>query len=196
MFHLLEGARDEFFFSMAIQTSNSLDLFADISSRLATMMSSLRLWMMYCTYSTWSTSNANPCHPPCYPSNTRLAHAHREQTQLPYCLASCWICSGSLDCSILPPNATLDVTCFGPLAHAYRTALQDFIYEHPGQSFGKQEFWECLCIALEQKLIFAVTLRLQGCGRFVHSIATKIVPLLRKPSLYPTQDRRHSNNSH
>ena len=87
MFHLLEG--DEFFFSMAIQTSNSLDLFADISSRLATMMSSLRLWMMYCTYSTWSTSNANPCHPPCYPSNTRLAHAHREQTQLPYCLASC-----------------------------------------------------------------------------------------------------------
>lgn len=52
----------------------------------------------------------------------------------------------------LPPHSThlmqpLDVTCFGPLARAYRTALQDFIYEHPGQSFRKQEFWEYFCIA-------------------------------------------------
>ena len=37
----------------------------------------------------------------------------------------------------LPAHSThlmqpLDVACFGPLAHAYRIALQDFIYEHPG----------------------------------------------------------------
>ena len=52
----------------------------------------------------------------------------------------------------LPPHSTnlmqpLDFACFGPLARAYRTALQDFIYKHPGRSFGKQEFWDCLCIA-------------------------------------------------
>jgi len=46
----------------------------------------------------------------------------------------------------------LDVACFAPLGRAYRTALQDFIYEHPGQSFGKQEFWECLCITRDQAL--------------------------------------------
>ena len=37
----------------------------------------------------------------------------------------------------LPPHSThlmqpLDVAYFGPLARAYRTALQDYIYEHPG----------------------------------------------------------------
>ena len=41
---------------------------------------------------------------------------------------------------------------FFPLGRAYRTALQDFKYEHPGQSFGGQEFWECLCIARDQAL--------------------------------------------
>ena len=57
----------------------------------------------------------------------------------------------------LPPHSThliqlLDVACFGPLARAYRTALQDFIYENPGQLFGKQEFWKCLCTARDQSL--------------------------------------------
>ena len=57
----------------------------------------------------------------------------------------------------LPSHSThlmqpLDVACFGPLAKAYRTSLQDFIYMHPGQPFGKQEFWDCLCIACEKAL--------------------------------------------
>ena len=47
----------------------------------------------------------------------------------------------------------LDVACLGPLARAYRSALQGFIYENPGRAFGKQEFWECLCIARGQTLI-------------------------------------------
>jgi len=38
-------------------------------------------------------------------------------------------------------------------SQAYRTALDDFIYGHPpGQPFGKQEFWQCLCIARDQAL--------------------------------------------
>ena len=57
----------------------------------------------------------------------------------------------------LPSHSThlmqpLDVACFGPLAKAYRTALQSFIYKNPGQPFGKQEFWDCLCIARERAL--------------------------------------------
>jgi len=67
----------------------------------------------------------------------------------------------ALDCRIAPyclqPHSThlmqpLDVACFGPLGRAYRTTLQDFIYEHPGQSFGKQEFWYCLYNARDQAL--------------------------------------------
>jgi len=46
----------------------------------------------------------------------------------------------------------LDVACFGPLGQAYRTALQDFIYEHPGRPFGKTEFWDCLCIARDKAI--------------------------------------------
>ena len=46
----------------------------------------------------------------------------------------------------------LDVACFGPLGRAYRTALQDFIYEHPSQPFGKPEFWNCLCIARDKAI--------------------------------------------
>jgi len=57
----------------------------------------------------------------------------------------------------LPPHSThlmqlLDIACFRPLERAYRAALQDFIYEHPEQSLGKQEFWDCLCIAHDQAL--------------------------------------------
>ena len=57
----------------------------------------------------------------------------------------------------LPAHSThlmqpLDVACFGPLARAYRSALQSFIYDHPGQAFGKQEFWECLCTARSHAL--------------------------------------------
>jgi len=57
----------------------------------------------------------------------------------------------------LSPHSThlmqpLDVACFGPLSKAYRTALQDFIYENPGRSFGKKKFWECLCIARDKAL--------------------------------------------
>ena len=57
----------------------------------------------------------------------------------------------------LPPYSThlmqpLDIACFTPLGRAYRTALQGFIYEYPGQAFGKQEFWECVCIARDQAL--------------------------------------------
>ena len=47
---------------------------------------------------------------------------------------------------------SLDVACFGPLSKAYRTALQNFIYENPGRSFGNQEFWECLCIVRDKAL--------------------------------------------
>jgi len=64
----------------------------------------------------------------------------------------------------LPPHSThlmqpLDVACFGLLSKAYRTALQDFIYENPGRSFGKQEFWECLCIACDKALSISVGLK-------------------------------------
>ena len=57
----------------------------------------------------------------------------------------------------LPAHSThrmqpLDVACFGPLAQAYRSALQSFIYQNPGRAFGKQEFWKCLCIARDQAL--------------------------------------------
>ena len=57
----------------------------------------------------------------------------------------------------LPAHSThlmqpLDVACFGPLARAYRSALQSFIYENPNQSFGKQEFWDCLCTARRHAL--------------------------------------------
>ena len=57
----------------------------------------------------------------------------------------------------LPAHSThlmqpLDVACFGPLARAYRSALQTFIYEHPSRSFGKQEFWDCLCTARKHAL--------------------------------------------
>ena len=41
----------------------------------------------------------------------------------------------------------LDVACFGPLAQAYRSALQSFIYKNSGRACSKQEFWECLCTA-------------------------------------------------
>ena len=57
----------------------------------------------------------------------------------------------------LPAHSThlmqpLDVACFGPLAKAYQSALQIFIYENPGRAFGEQEFWKCLCIARDQAL--------------------------------------------
>ena len=45
----------------------------------------------------------------------------------------------------LPVHSThlmqpLSVACFGPLARAYRSVLQSFMYKNPGRAFGKQEF--------------------------------------------------------
>lgn len=57
----------------------------------------------------------------------------------------------------LPAHSThlmqpLEVACFRPLARAYRATLQSFIYNNPSWAFGKQEFWECLCIVRSQAL--------------------------------------------
>lgn len=77
----------------------------------------------------------------------------------------------------------LDVACFGPLSRAYRTALQDWIYEG-NRNLGKQEFWELLSTARKASLTPE-----NICSGFA---ATGIYPLCPEVVL----DRRSTSNPH
>ena len=142
-------------------------------------------------WSTWIHTTPESQHDTPLPWRTRIVDGHSSHIAWP--VVEC-----ALDHRIipycLPPHSIhlmqpLDVACFGLLGRAYRTALQDFIYEHPGQSFGKQKFWEYLCTACEQAITHSNILsefEASGIGYFVRTrwwIAIKAIQLPRRPLL-------------